>query len=369
MLRTQQKVNQAGKRRGFTLIELLVVISIIATLAALILPGIQGAREAARRLTCLNNIRNIGTSVASFTTQSGGKYPKLSGQDSYLNTAGTASIPYGWPVALFPAMDNGALYRNLVKQQNSGTQTHATLFTTKIAVLVCPDDQNNFQQNGGLSYVVNAGYAASGIWGQINDLTLPAVPHDENNIEWRDGQAAAIGTSNAIAKRVGQSTGVFWRGDSIVSVDFISNNDGLQQTILLTENQDARNWFSPHAGDIAFAVEIPVDGSGLPSLASASNRGLGTGADASPGNINTVLVTNADLGGAYSGGNSKISSPSLGQGATWRPSSAHTGGNVNVYYCDGHGASLNASIDEGVYVRLITPNGTRYGQNVIQSDL
>ena len=374
MLRTRDNVNRTGKRRGFTLIELLVVISIIATLAALILPGIQGARESARNMQCMNNLRNIGTAVASFTSQSSGKYPKLSGQDSYINVA--TRVSYGWPVALFPAMDNAALYRELVKSEGAASgnsnEPHATLFSKQIAVLVCPDDQNNFQQPGGLSYVANAGYApennGNGQWGTVNDLA-----HDANNIEWRDGQAAAVNTGNSIANRVGQSTGVFWRGNSIVTVDFISNNDGLQQTIMLSENQDARRWYSPFTGDIAFALQIPVDSAGLPSAAAVApnDRGLGTGADSASTDINSALMTSADLGGGgtFSAGDSKISSPSLGQGATWRPSSSHTGGNVNVYYCDGHAKTLASNIDEGVYARLLTPNGTRYGQDTIQSDL
>ena len=93
------------RRRGFTLIELLVVISIIATLAALILPGIQAARESARRLTCLNNIRNIGVAMMNFTSSSGGKLPKLTGQDNYVPVGGGTPVNYGWPVTLLPLLD------------------------------------------------------------------------------------------------------------------------------------------------------------------------------------------------------------------------------------------------------------------------
>jgi prepilin-type N-terminal cleavage/methylation domain-containing protein len=116
--------------RGFTLVELLVVITIIGVLIGLLLPAVQSAREAARRMQCSNNMKQLGLAFHNFEANNGG-FPPL---DWARSNEGWA----GWGVFLLPYLDQQALADSYNWKYDFFDPVNQAVSETKLSMYICP---------------------------------------------------------------------------------------------------------------------------------------------------------------------------------------------------------------------------------------
>jgi prepilin-type N-terminal cleavage/methylation domain-containing protein len=124
----------ATARRGFTLIELLVVIAIIAILIGLLLPAVQKVREAAARIQCSNNLKQLGTAMHNYASTYDSQLPALTsstGAPQYGNYQG------GILITLLPFIEQSNLYQLAIA--NPG-DTWDPVRTTPVKTYQCPAD-------------------------------------------------------------------------------------------------------------------------------------------------------------------------------------------------------------------------------------
>jgi prepilin-type N-terminal cleavage/methylation domain-containing protein/prepilin-type processing-associated H-X9-DG protein len=130
-------------RRGFTLIELLVVIAIIAILIGLLLPAVQKVREAAARMQCQNNLKQIALACHNYhdatgNFPAGSVYKQVAGKFDYYDT---------WTISILPYLEQGNLFKlydsTLPNATNASAGTDAVR-QTPVKVYTCPSDPNPY---------------------------------------------------------------------------------------------------------------------------------------------------------------------------------------------------------------------------------
>jgi len=249
------------RRTAFTLVELLVVIAIIALLIGLLLPAVQGAREAARRLQCGNNIKQVAMALQAYHTAQGALPRTICNRNLEHSTvtvndgadAWTLGRPDTWNVEIFPQLEQQNIYDALDFTNKAGdTSTSATRPISNLALslkvmpgLVCPSDPlasnpifgNRCNISNGTSLGHGQWYAGSLGPTHVRE-NCPLCP---TNSTWGSSPSPSKtnpccnglpGGANHIGK-TGYTPGFF--ANNPVRVTFDSVRDGLSNTVILGE--------------------------------------------------------------------------------------------------------------------------------------
>ena len=176
-------------RTAFTLVELLVVIAIIGILIGMLLPAVQQVREAARRISCGNKIRQIGLAAMNYESSFGHFPPGVVDSDDDLKDASHSGFVY-----LLPNLEQGNLYDQYDFTVDWKTSPNLELATIEIPVFLCPSNTAEVNQNGGilgepidyamnkgpLSYLHNQGQR-TGIFDVNSETSIAAISDGTSN--------------------------------------------------------------------------------------------------------------------------------------------------------------------------------------------
>ena len=206
-------------RRAFTLVELLVVITIIGILIALLLPAVQAAREAARRMQCSNNLRQLAMALHNYHQQNG-IFPPAVQCASSEDPGTTDHMGPNWCIEALPFMDQQALYDSFNLSLPISHVSNRPWRGTVLGVMNCPSDSASREPYVGKSAAegdnwARGNYGANGGLGFL----FPHYPPDcskESAVGWRDSRFRGVMGANC-------------------AVGFDQIRDGSSYTILISE--------------------------------------------------------------------------------------------------------------------------------------
>ena len=345
------------RTRGFTLIELLVVVAIIAVLIALLLPAVQLAREAARRSSCSNNLKQLGLSVHNYESV----FQALPSSSLYpcpaINPLTGSQMCWGYGVSpivsLLQYIEQGTIYNSYNVQMgvygsyppaNNGPTTwwaNTTVFNMQLALLLCPSDTKLLRQPVS-NYVANIGgpFAIYGYGGPFVPLN-PASTDNGNGTytPWNYPMSGNTGPVGLQSVTDGTSNTALW-SEAVTGTNLpvVAGSGKIAEMRGFFSTNFSPSWNSV-VSTPAYVAQFLAACNTVPTgtLASGPN---GTGNRGTSWQISFPYYANYSMYNHVGGPNSRqcgnIQTDSIGLDVygTSPPTSLHTGG-VNVCMCDG----------------------------------